>query len=166
MPHLLRATDAHVRRQELRHPNHARIRPVHIRKGIIDIQIAKVRELLGKRGVVLLLPLMEAEIFEEENLTGAKGKCNRDIEEFLKDWNKWFLAEYSLKPLPLRPALMREENEGRPRIEDGAHGGKHRPYALRIENTAMLHGNIEPRPQQHTLPPHVRLIKSPILHGS
>lgn len=119
---------------------------------------------------------MEAKILQEKHLTRVKVECacegffpcarcsksDGDPQELLENRRKRLLAQFRFKPIAFWPALMGHNDECCPRIKYGTHRRKNRPNALGIHNNAMLQRNIEPRPQEHTLPLHIRLIQCPV----
>ncbi len=56
-------------RHRLRHTKGARMLAMGRAKGVIDINIAEPGQLFGEVGIVLLFFLMEAEIFQQKNIT-------------------------------------------------------------------------------------------------
>src|SRR3989338_9939876 len=112
----------HTRRQHLRQCDDTRMFTMAIRKCIIDIHITKNRKFLRKTLIVFLLPFVETQIFEENNLTRQKvlrkflrflsyarwRESDGSVKQTFQHSNKRFLAEFLFVSGTFRSPLMRK----------------------------------------------------------
>ena len=168
--HLLFHEEPRKGREEPRHPHHAGMGPVGTTKGIQNKGLPQPGVAGGKIGIVLLLPWLEAHVFQESHLprgqglnrlvrlvgTGAMGHeadAGKVAAQSLRHRGQGVLGVH-----PLGPAQVGEEDQGSPGLEEVAQGGKAFLDAGIVLHHALLDGDVVVHPHQDALPPGVQVL--------
>ena len=152
-------------------------------EGVGHVHIGQGGQGLGKLGVVLLLPLVKAEILQQHDLAGLKGSglglgiLTDDVlgeDDLLAQQLAQPLGHRSqrkgLLPLPLGLAQMGAGDDGGPLLQQVFQGwqGGHDALIVGDGSGGLVLGNVEVAAAQHLLPLHIDVAHGllVVVHGT
>ena len=136
---------------------------VRDRKGVVDPDVAERGKRGDEAGIVLLLAVVEAGVFETEDvavLHRGDGGLGRRADAVVgkADARRRLASEHSgdgleriLRVAPLGAAEMREQDHLAALVGDFRDGRRHALDAGRVADLAVVHRHVEVDPQQHAL---------------
>jgi hypothetical protein len=135
--------------------------PVRRREGVVDIEIAELRQLLNEGRIVLLLTRVEAGVFEKKHIAvleradglgGAFADAvigeGHGLVEMLRNRFRDRLQGF-LGIASLRASEMGEKDHLSALVGDFLDGGKHALDARRVRHPAVLHRDVEVHPDEN-----------------
>ena len=143
------------------------------RKGVVHINIAEIRQALGKAGIVLLFLGMEAEVFQQQDLTVAKGRnrSRRGLADTIVREGDRASAESRLQrkhdrtqgvvqiPLPFRPPEMGHQHHFRALVGEFDYRRRQAVQARGVGDLPVLDRNVQIATNQHGLTGNIQVIK-------
>ena len=161
------------RREIVSHALGGGVSPVGCAEGIVDENIGESSEGGSEFGVVGFLTGVEAEVFEEEDVTGGKGlglesdsitdysvcHLDRSADEVGKASGDGGQPELVVH-LALGPTHVRAKHEARAPVQEELEGGEGGPDAAIVEDCAGLgvQGDVEVDPDKDSLAVYVDLV--------
>ncbi len=139
------------------HPGHRRVRAMRGAERVVDVDVGELGERLRKRGIVLFLFRVEAQVLEQDDL-GSAMRCGHGgfrrladavgrkddvaLQQLPQSIGDRLQAELRRR-LALRPPQVRRKNDRRALVERVVNGRQRRGDARVVGDRAVLDRHVE-----------------------
>ena len=168
---------ARVGGQDLRHAHRGGVGAVRRAEGVVDVDVAVAGQRRREAGVVGLLLVVEAEVLQEQQLTGLEavdgihgpdadgvtGGRHGPLEELGEVLGHGAQAQ-RVADLALRPSEVAHEHDGGAVLEQVGDGGEGGADAGVVPHPAVLDGHVEVDPHEDALALRIEVTDGELVH--